>query len=162
MPNWIADDECMTLTVPEVKPPRKKVAGHVSITASSDYVWPMYLSYQHKNTGINELMADQVLRMDALNDDWDNDGAIAPSTATIAQARRFVLILGLVGQEVYNVGPGPLGEILVDLRKGNRSIEFLFYPNRTTVVLFSNNERPVQQEFSSSILPNLLHWLNAR
>jgi len=162
MTNWIVDNECMTLTAPEVKPHKRMIVPYVSTTASSDYVWPMYLNYRHRNAGINELMADQILRLDSLGDNWDKDGAIAPSTSTIALARRFVLILGIVGQEVYNVGPGPLGEILVDLRKGDRSIEFLFYPTRVTVVQFSNNQRPIQQEFSSSILPNLLQWLNAK
>lgn len=96
-----------------------------------------------------------------LQDNWDGDDALAPSIKVIRRAEYFLKVLQSAGQNIFHVTPGPVGEIMVDLRKNGNSVEILFYPEKTKYVFFPATGRPEQGEFQLEKLPELLNWLNA-
>jgi hypothetical protein len=95
-----------------------------------------------------------------LEDNWDGEGAKAPGKRAVTVALYLVKALQAFGQKVFHVAPGPRGEILVDLRNKNKSIELLFYEDRSKFVRFPETERPDQGSFELNLLPGLLKWLN--
>ena len=95
-----------------------------------------------------------------LKDNWDEDGALAPSIEVLRRASFMVGYLDGTGQKVYNVAPGPKGEIMVDIRNGDKSLELLFYSDKTKYVKFNGNEKPEQGLFENELLPQLMSWLN--
>ena len=114
-----------------------------------------------RDFGINAELTQEIEDLHDLQDNWDEEGAIAPSEGVVETAIALVTFLGAFGQAVYNVGPGPKGEVLVDLRNEDhsKSLEFLFYNDRSVVVKFFNNEG-TQEIFDVKNLFELLQWLN--
>jgi hypothetical protein len=110
---------------------------------------------------LNEREIKILDELEKLQDNWDGELAIAPTRMVIIRAKFIVKILQATGQKVFHVAPGPSGEILVDIRNGSKSIELLFYPDKTKFVTYSDIEKPQQGIFESNILPQLLSWLNA-
>ena len=98
--------------------------------------------------------------MEALEDNWDGDGALSPDKDALQIAKSITNMLWRYGQPVFHIAPGPLGEVLVNLRKGDKSLELLFYPNHWKYVQFSTQERPQQGVLDFSNFPQLLSWLN--
>jgi hypothetical protein len=96
-----------------------------------------------------------------LADNWDGDDAVAPGEAEILKASMLIHKLELTGQKVFHVVPGPNGEVLVELREDDKSLEILFYPNRSVYVLFPKDGVPEQGQYDWDVLPKLLHWLHA-
>jgi len=98
-----------------------------------------------------------------LNDNWDEDGAIAPGSEVIQLAQAMVHSMTAVGQEIYNAAPGAKGEIMLDLRAGNKSLEVIIYRNKMKFVKFSPSEPPTQGSFTPNLLlTDLLAWLNEK
>jgi|JI102314A1RNA_FD_contig_31_8352993_length_982_multi_4_in_0_out_0_2 hypothetical protein len=95
-----------------------------------------------------------------LKDNWDNDGAKAPNLDTIQAIRGIIKLLSRMGQSIFHTAPGPSGEIMLDFRNKNKSLELIFYPNKRVYVTFSETENPKQGNFNNEILPELLSWLN--
>ncbi|MBO9660943.1 MAG: hypothetical protein J7527_19125 [Chitinophagaceae bacterium] len=58
-------------------------------------------------------------------DNWDEDGAIAPFSEVIQLAKGIVHSTNTAGQKIYSAAPGPKGEIILDLRSGNKSLELI-------------------------------------
>jgi len=98
--------------------------------------------------------------MEALVDNWDGDGALAPDPVALFTAKSITNMLWRYGQPVFHIAPGPIGEVMVNLRKGDKSLELLFYPTRRKYVRFSPHEKPQQGNLEVSNLPELLSWLN--
>ncbi|MCG2612795.1 hypothetical protein LZZ85_00830 [Terrimonas sp. NA20] len=99
--------------------------------------------------------------MAALDDNWDEDDAIAPCSEVIQLAKGIVHSLNAAGQGIYNAVPGPNGEIMLDLRSGNKSLEIIIYPDKMKFVKFSPSEPPAQGYFTPSLLfTDLIAWLN--
>jgi hypothetical protein len=98
-----------------------------------------------------------------LLDNWDNDGAKAPSIEGLNAAKTMIHIFSATGQSIYNIAPGPNGEILVDVRSKNmsKSIEFIFYPDKQRQVKFDSNGTATQEPFSFENLPAAMSWLNS-
>lgn len=97
-----------------------------------------------------------------LKNNWDEDDALAPSLHVINQAKYLSRVLENHGQAIFHTAPGPNGEIMLDLRnkRGTRSMEIIFYHNRSVVVFFPDKEKPNQDQFTSGKLSNYLEWLN--
>ena len=97
-----------------------------------------------------------------LKDNWDQDDAKAPTKNAIIQAKYITSLLSKHGQPIYHAAPGPNGEIMLDIRnKGNtKSIEIIFYNDKSVAVTFPENHKPSQFQFEDSALPGLLEWLN--
>ncbi len=99
-----------------------------------------------------------------LENNWDGDGALRPSSEALKNVYYIANVLESTGHLIYNAAPGPNGEIMIDLRNGlvNRSVELIFYPSRMVVVFFHESQAPFQEIFQFDNLPNVLDWLNKK
>jgi hypothetical protein len=99
-----------------------------------------------------------------LQNNWDEDEAIAPDENTLSKAKSLVYTLEKRGQKIYHAAPGPNGEIMLDIRNPNRtkSLEIIFYINKSVVVSFPEKRTPFQNSFSVLDLPDLLNWLDQK
>ena len=96
----------------------------------------------------------------SLEDNWDEDGAKKPSRMAIQNSQYLIQLLSKRGIEIYHIAPGPIGEIMIDLRnERNSSLEILFYENRSKFVKFPIAGNPEQGEFKIEDLPTLIKWL---
>jgi hypothetical protein len=98
--------------------------------------------------------------IERLEDNWDEEGAKVPDPKAIQQTRALISFMNSTGQPIYNIAPGPRGEIMVDFRKDDKSFEVLFYPNKSNYVTFCSKQEPKQGAFSMDMLPFLITWLN--
>lgn len=114
-------------------------------------------NFQHE---LNSRHLAALKNMEELTDNWDNELAIAPSQNVIRKVTAFIDIMNRIGQNVWTVAPGPSGEIMVDLRSDDRSLEILFYEDKSKFVTFSPIEIPTQGGFEENDLQELLYWLN--
>lgn len=120
-------------------------------------LWP-----ENKNTGINARFIQVLENFRLLGDNWDENDAVAPKKNNLEDAIRFVKYLQAIGENVFQVAPGPSGEIMIELRNKEKSIEFLFYPNKTKVVDFTEPSKPKQGPYTQESLQTLLTSLNAK
>ncbi|CAN5469926.1 hypothetical protein BH09BAC4_BH09BAC4_35840 [soil metagenome] len=96
-----------------------------------------------------------------LVNNWDEDGAIAPAHQTVLSALGISLLLTVTGQRIYHTSPGPVGEIMINLRNDNKSAELLAYPNgRNKFVRIGPDETPQQGALTPESLRETLQWLN--
>lgn len=96
-----------------------------------------------------------------LVDNWDEDDAVAPTHQTVIIALDIAFLLIAEGQTIYHTSPGPVGEIMINLRNGDKSVEFLIYPNdRRKFVRIGPNELPQQGALTPESLRETLQWLN--
>ena len=96
-----------------------------------------------------------------LTDNWDEDGAIAPTRQTVLSALDIALLLSVTGQPIYHTSPGPVGEIMINLRHGDKSAELLAYPGgRNKFVRIGPDESPQQGASTPESLRETLQWLN--
>lgn len=111
---------------------------------------------------LNSFYITSIQKLQNLCDNWDEDGAIAPSLKTINDAIKIAKYLNLVGQKIYHISPGPNGEILISLRKNDKDVELLIYSNKLSrIVTISDKEKPSQKELNTSNLQVTLSWLNS-
>lgn len=117
-----------------------------------------------KQIGLNNRIHKLLEEYSKLQNNWDEDDAIAPSDTVITKSKFITTLLENHGQSIFHSAPGPNGEIMLDIRniKGNRSIELIFYPTRSVLVTFSENEKPTQQNLEIADLPKYLEWLNRK
>jgi hypothetical protein len=111
--------------------------------------------------GINSNHIAMLKSYRQLENNWDENESLAPTEQVIEDAIRFAEFLQSIGENIYQVAPGPNGEIMIELRNKEKSIEFLFYSNRTKYVDFST-EHPTQGLLNDEILPQLLASLNEK
>jgi len=97
-----------------------------------------------------------------LQNDWDEEGALAPDIDVIEKARTLVYILENHGLRIFHVAPGPNGEIMIDLRNRDKtkSVEIIYYNSSSVAVKFPESGYPEQLEFDYDLLPELLAWIN--
>jgi hypothetical protein len=96
-----------------------------------------------------------------LTDNWDADGAIAPIHQTVLAALDLGLLLTVTGQPIYHTSPGPVGEIMINLRNGDKAAELLAYPmGRNKFVRIGPGETPQQGPLTPDSLRETLNWLN--
>jgi hypothetical protein len=116
------------------------------------------------SVGINKRVLDLLSTYSQLQDNWDEEDGLAPDQTALAEATQLAQTLQKAGQKVFHADPGPNGEIMLDLRNENgiRSLELIFYPNKTIAVKFPETGDPSQEIFEQQTLPGLLEWLNKR
>lgn len=124
-------------------------------SSGTTFFWP-----EARETALNQRALDLLSEFKKLEDNWDEEGAPAPSPLAIRRAEILVNQLQHGGQKVFHVAPGPRGEIMVDLRENGKSVEILFYPETMRHVQFPAAGEPTQGEFHPDLLPKLLKWLN--
>lgn len=95
-----------------------------------------------------------------LKDNWDGYGAIAPPEKVIKESEGFIRRLNILQQDVYFVSPGPNGNLLVELRNGERTIGFHFHPEKPLrFVCFEGKDFVRQGIYEPPVLNELLDWL---
>lgn len=113
---------------------------------------------------LNGRIFDLLEEFKFLEDNWDEEGAMAPDSIAVLQTTYISQWLEKGGQSIYNVAPGPNGEVMLDLRniKGTRSVELIFYSNKSISVFYPETDIPRQENFSNEELPAILEWLNRK
>lgn len=145
-------------TEPRSNPPYTyniPVTEKVDSQTSTVIAWPHSYS---PNLHINKLLDE----FSMLQNDWDEEGALAPGIDVLEKARSLVYILKNHGLRIFHAAPGPNGEIMIDIRnqEKRKSVEIIFYYNRSVAVKFPESGYPEQQEFNYDLLPELLGWIN--
>ena len=95
-----------------------------------------------------------------LTDNWDEDNAKAPTVEVINFAKYLVNVLSKAGHVIFHAAPGPNGEIMLDLRNKEKSLELIIYPHKKVAVKIPVVGTPSQSNFDESDLSQLLQWLN--
>ena len=97
----------------------------------------------------------------ALQNDWDGEGSPVPTDRVLYVAYGLIITVESLGSKIYNVAPGPKGEIMVDVRgKDAGSVEFVIYTDKIKYVKFPETDTPKQGLFGYYMLPDLLAWVN--
>ena len=110
---------------------------------------------------LNRQHLPAIVSYQQLTDNWDEDGAIAPTRQTVLSALDIALLLTVTGQPIYHTSPGPVGEIMINLRHGDKSAELLAYPGgRNKFVRIGPDESPQQGASTPESLRETLQWLN--
>jgi hypothetical protein len=154
--NYTALD-CVTETQPRVANVRYVSEIHKPITSSIT----VSFSYQ---IGVNNRIVKLLEEYKLLENNWDEDDAVAPSAVALNKSLLLTKILEMRGQPVFHAAPGPNCEIMLDIRnsKNTKSLEIIFYADRAVAVKFPEEGRPSQQHFEFQQLPDLLQWLNQK
>jgi hypothetical protein len=117
-----------------------------------------------KREGINSRIHKLLKEYSTLQDNWDDLDSLAPNAVALQWAKHLTCVLGRHGQPIFHAAPGPNGEIMLDIRNfsNNRTVEIIFYADRSTIVFFSEDNRPTQEHFIPDQLPKYLEWLYER
>lgn len=156
MPAWTNNYTAPEPTIPLVANPRyfteeRKVTASIVIGG---------VRRIELNSRIHKLLDEYSL----LENNWDDDGAIAPDNEVIQKAQNLTLLMERHGQGIFHCAPGPNGEIMLDIRNNikSKSIEIILYSDHSVVVLFPEEGRPTQKDFYIDQLPVYLNWLNQK
>lgn len=149
--------ECVTETNPGVVNVRYITEIHRPVSSS------IVFSFSYER-GINQRIIKLLDEYKLLTDNWDEDGALAPSRSAINSAMFLTRALEKHGQAIFHAAPGPNSEIMLDIRnnKNTKSLEIIFYSDRAVSVFLPEYENPSQQPFDFQNLPKLLQWLNQK
>ena len=107
----------------------------------------------------NKLEIQNVKSFKKLVPNWDGYDAIPVDEKSIEKSIDFIKQVNNLGIDVYLTSPGPNGEVLVQLKNGEREIEFIFYPDKAKYVLFDNANFINQGDFIKNNLGKMIDWL---
>jgi hypothetical protein len=118
----------------------------------------------HNIPKLNDRIFDLLEEFTFLEHNWDEEDALSPDSVAVSNATYIAQCLERGGQSIYNAAPGPNGEVMLDLRniEGTRSVELIFYSNRSIIVYYPETDNPYQDNFSFEELPSVLEWLNRK
>ena len=111
---------------------------------------------------INNKVIYQLLNCSELSNNWDGEGSKAPSDEVINFALYLVNVLSKAGHVIFHAATGPNGEIMLDLRNKEKSLELIIYSYKKVAVKIPVVGTPSQSNFDESDLPSLLEWLNGK
>ncbi len=129
-------------------PSYKTVGPSAPNIASSAYHSDVPHGWMQQSITIRGGISDGALKVLAklqsfrrLSENWDSYEAVRPSMRAIDQAIDLVQSLDQAGQAIYFVAPGPNGEIVVELKGEERSVEVYFNGDGTAeCVVFQGSE----------------------
>ncbi len=118
----------------------------------------------NQHIGLNKRIQLVISQFSSLEDGWDMDNSPAPSKDIIQKAHFLSNLLERHGQPIYHAAPGPSGEIMLDIRNArkSKSIEIIFYVNRSKIVFFPEEGAAIQNKFELARLPEYLSWINTK
>ncbi|MBI4640174.1 MAG: hypothetical protein HY731_05740 [Candidatus Tectomicrobia bacterium] len=97
-----------------------------------------------------------------LKENWDSYGAEPPSKIAIEHAFSFVKTLDRQGLPVFFTAPGPNGEVLVELKQNDKSVEVTFESDGTaSYAKFEGVACLEEGTLTDQILPDLAAWLSS-
>ena len=96
----------------------------------------------------------------SLQSNWDSYGADQPAATAIREASSFVKALDRQRLPVYFTAPGPNGEVLIELKNANKSIEVTFEADGTsTYAKFVGDDCVEEDSFKYQATSQLTQWL---
>ena len=113
--------------------------------------------YSHTPPLSNAAMkaASKILGFRNFADNWDSYGAEKPSESAIVNALSFIRVIDAHGIPVYFTAPGPNGEIVVELRKGNYGAEIYFNADNSNEVLIYDGDACISEGLLDYLLPQI-------
>ena len=87
----------------------------------------------------HQLFISRIKSYGSLKDNWDSYGGIAPSESVIHRAVDCVIWLSENGVDIYFTAPSSHGDIVVEIKKGQFSIEFEFCDDGQDLIIQSEN-----------------------
>ena len=114
--------------------------------------------YSHTPPLSNAAMkaASKILGFRNFADNWDSYGAEKPSENAIVNALSFIRVIDAHGIPVYFTAPGPNGEIVVELRKGNYEAEVYFNADNSNEILIYEGDTCISEGMLDHLLPQIL------
>ena len=114
--------------------------------------------YSHTPPLSNAAMkaASKILGFRNIADNWDSYGAEKPSESAIVNALSFIRVIDAHGIPVYFTAPGPNGEIVVELRKGNYEAEVYFNADNSNEILIYEGDTCISEGMLDYLLPQIL------
>ncbi len=95
-----------------------------------------------------------------LPQNWDSYQASAPSKTAVENSIDFVIRLGRRQLNPFYIAPSPNGDILVELKQDNVSLEFVFGEDGTNQIIgLLNNEEIFQKDLNETNESCSLKWL---
>ncbi len=95
-----------------------------------------------------------------LPENWDSYGAAKPAKTAVENAIDFLIRLDNRQQQPFYIAPSPNGDILVELKAGAVSLEFIFGADDVnTITGLSNNEEVFQKDLNETSESCSLKWL---
>lgn len=152
-----------SLTV-EPTAPQYQTLDIVKMEEGSPYAISITLrsSIFEDQNNINAKQLETLSHIEVLEKNWDTEGAVPPSSNVIAFAKAIIYIMNAIGQEIYNIAPGPDGEIMLLFSNASKSFEVLIYPDKMRYVKFPESGVPIQGAFTiETLYSDLLSWLNS-
>lgn len=107
------------------------------------------------------LMINKIQSFGSLDNDWDGYGAVRPGVLAINAAISAVNTFDLLNQKVYFTAPGPSGDILLELKKGDKSIEFYYNGEVIEYASFHGDECESESTLRADGYSQLIKWLNS-
>ncbi|MBA2562368.1 MAG: hypothetical protein H0V14_05535 [Chitinophagaceae bacterium] len=95
-----------------------------------------------------------------LPENWDSYNAARPSKTAVENAIDFIFRLAQRQQFPFFIAPSPNGDILVELKAANVTLEFIFGEDNTNrIVGLVNNEEAFEKELNETNEYCSLKWL---
>lgn len=95
-----------------------------------------------------------------LPENWDSYGAAKPAKTAVENAIHFIISLANRQQEPFFIAPSPNGDILVELKANNVSLEFIFGEDGTNYITgLVNNAEIFQKDLNDTNESCSLKWL---
>lgn len=111
------------------------------------------------NISNNALQIQKLKSFLKLGENWDSYNASRISEEAVNSAIDFVKRLDEKYHLVYFVAPGPNGEVLVELKDANRSIEVVFEEDSNEYVKFQEQEVADEGEYTEEMDSMFISWL---
>lgn len=109
----------------------------------------------------NAAISHRIRQLHTLQDNWDGEGAVAPSRSLIFRALRMVGDIDHNGVNVRYCSLGPEGEISLEMKQESRELEIILYDDGgDTYVQYENRVSIDDGDFEKQMLSPLLQWLN--
>lgn len=99
-----------------------------------------------KSTRIEGRARDMITRLEQLRelkDNWNSYGAEVPSPVAIKYAKNFIVDNIQYALPYYFIAPGVNGEVMIELKEGDRVAEIYFWEDHSTELLLLEKEQVV-------------------
>ena len=138
--------------------------GYISIDPKSDFdrICIICVSNRESLKYSGNIEAIQIVDdLKKLEDNWDHDGALAPDSETISRVKQLVADLDKLDFVVFDVYPGPNGDISITLKNNDKEVDIIIYPSKfnSQLVRTSDTEPGKQVVFTRENLDLFLSWL---
>lgn len=99
-----------------------------------------------------QALIEKIRLFQGLPNNWDDYGAEKISPVAINDAIQFIQSYSGKNLPFYFAAPGVNGEVMVELKLGNRAAEVFFNPDRSTeLLLFENNNCKLEGDLETNI-----------